>query len=445
MSIVIFAGPTISQARILDTIDAEVLPPVCMGDVYRVAKRQPRAIGIVDGYFDGVPSVWHKEILWALDSGIPVFGAASMGALRAAELHPFGMIGIGRIYEAFRDGELEDDDEVAVHHGPGEVGYVSLSEAMVNIRATLARAVDEQTIDQTLADALVRSAKDLAYPERNWDSLLDQAATPTSGAVDLGPLRDWLPDGRVDQKHSDAVAMLAAIKHHLDHEQEWTAPVFEFEWTVMWDQLVNRSAGPQQSLHTRLILDQVRRDPATYQQLRLRAAHKLFASAPAKPEHTVDPGDLKRALTRFRADNGLYSRRALDEWMANNGLDENGLETMIADKVRLEANIADAAEDVSSQMLEELERDEHYGELAAEAEQMTAVLQRFGCSDPAPDDLGLSTTQLTLWYFEGLLEIPVPDDLDAFVRENDYFNRAEFEQMMTRQYIWFQHKLEKSR
>ena len=116
------------------------MPPVAQGDVYRAALSRPRAIGIIDGYFSGAPSVWHKEILWAMSEGVPVFGAASMGALRAAELHEFGMRGIGRIFEAFRDGVLEDDDEVAVVHGPAEIGYLPASEAMVNIRATLALA-----------------------------------------------------------------------------------------------------------------------------------------------------------------------------------------------------------------------------------------------------------------------------------------------------------------
>ena len=48
--------------------------------------------------------------------------------------------GVGRIFEAFRDGVLEDDDEVAVVHGPPETGYLALSEPMVNIRGTLGRA-----------------------------------------------------------------------------------------------------------------------------------------------------------------------------------------------------------------------------------------------------------------------------------------------------------------
>ena len=75
------------------------------------------AIGIIDGYFENIPSVWHKEILWAMSQGIHVFGSASMGALRAAELAPFGMEGVGAIFEAYRDGWLEDDDEVASEDG----------------------------------------------------------------------------------------------------------------------------------------------------------------------------------------------------------------------------------------------------------------------------------------------------------------------------------------
>ena len=40
-----------------------------------------RRIGIIDGHFGNVPSVWHKEILFALSKGVEVSGAASMGAL----------------------------------------------------------------------------------------------------------------------------------------------------------------------------------------------------------------------------------------------------------------------------------------------------------------------------------------------------------------------------
>jgi len=142
VSVYVFTGPSLSAEQSRELLDAVYLPPVSQGDVYRVALKRPQAIGIIDGYFERVPSVWHKEIMWAMKEGIHVFGSASMGALRAVELEAFGMEGVGAVYEAFRSGELEDDDEVAVVHGPAETGYLSVSEAMVNIRFTLARAQD---------------------------------------------------------------------------------------------------------------------------------------------------------------------------------------------------------------------------------------------------------------------------------------------------------------
>src|SRR5262249_44516336 len=116
VSLVVFTGPTLSAAEASAELEALYLPPVAQGDVYRAALQGPRAIGIIDGTFERDPAVWHKEILWAMERGIRVFGSASMGALRAAELASFGMEGVGAIFAAYRDGVLEDDDEVAVAH-----------------------------------------------------------------------------------------------------------------------------------------------------------------------------------------------------------------------------------------------------------------------------------------------------------------------------------------
>src|SRR5438034_1893547 len=139
MSIYVFTGPTLPPQHAQGILEAIYLPPVSQGDVDRIARTKPQAIAIVDGYFHQVPAVWHKEILWALSQGIRVFGSASMGALRAAELESFGMEGVGWVFEEFRSGRLEDDDEVACLHSAVEVNGVLLtaSEPMVNIRRTL--------------------------------------------------------------------------------------------------------------------------------------------------------------------------------------------------------------------------------------------------------------------------------------------------------------------
>jgi hypothetical protein len=71
-------------------------------DVVRVL---PSIIILADGVFSANLSVWHKEIVYALQyPGVKaIYGTASMGALRASELDFLGMVGIGRIYEWFQE------------------------------------------------------------------------------------------------------------------------------------------------------------------------------------------------------------------------------------------------------------------------------------------------------------------------------------------------------
>ncbi len=186
---VVFLGPTLPLADARALCEAVYLPPARRGEVLAAVERYaPTSIALIDGYFDQVPSVWHKEILFALHHGIKVAGAASMGALRAAELGSFGMMGIGRVFEAYATGRFspfeltfEDDDEVAVAHGPAETGYAS-TVAMVDIRATLASAVEQHVLSIAEAEAMAAVAKSLFYKDRTYARLLAGAA-----AGGLGP------------------------------------------------------------------------------------------------------------------------------------------------------------------------------------------------------------------------------------------------------------------
>jgi hypothetical protein len=214
MRAVIFSGPSLPLAFRPCDPALEWRPPVRQGELYEAALTRPAIIGIIDGYFEVMPTVWHKEILWAMAQGIHVYGSASIGALRAAELHTFGMVGIGRVFAAYRDGIVSDDDEVAVLHGPEELGYPAVTEAMVNIRATLDKAVAEGIVDASLAARLTEIAKMLFYKERSWDAILRFAAGGGApSAVDNFSAR--LPSEQVDQKRIDASAMVAAIRAHL--------------------------------------------------------------------------------------------------------------------------------------------------------------------------------------------------------------------------------------
>jgi hypothetical protein len=212
---VIFAGPSLPPAYRPPDPSLEWRPPVKQGEVHETALGRPAIIGIIDGYFEVTPTVWHKEILWAMAQGIYVYGSASIGALRAAELHRFGMVGIGQIFAAYRDGILTDDDEVAVLHGPKELGYPAVTEAMVNIRATLDRAAAEGVIAGWMASRLTEIGKAQFYKERSWEAIFQRAAAIGVPARPLADLAVWSRSGQVDQKRVDALEMVEVIRARL--------------------------------------------------------------------------------------------------------------------------------------------------------------------------------------------------------------------------------------
>jgi len=170
----VFLGPSLpvgDAVRILG--DAAYLPPVAVGDVYRLVREaRPRRVVIIDGYFERMAAVWHKELLWALEQGVALYGAASMGALRAAELADFGMVGAGRVYRGYRSGRLVADDEVAVVHGPAERGYPAMSTALVDLRAGLDTAVRRGVVSRRCQARLLELAREMFYRDRSWEALV---------------------------------------------------------------------------------------------------------------------------------------------------------------------------------------------------------------------------------------------------------------------------------
>src|SRR5690242_11602606 len=270
--IFVFLGPALAEKEARAEFDAIYLPPVAAGDVYRLWGRRPRAIGIVDGYFDRVPAVWHKEIMWMMERGVHVFGGAGMGALRAAELDGFGMHGVGWVYQAFRQGALGRDDEVAIRHGTAEDGYRPLSEAMVNIRQTLSAAERQGIISPATAGLLLAAGTALYYPERTWPELLRAAGDTRAEPAELDALRRWLPAGRIDQQAADAVAMLREMRGFLAADPAPQQVSWTMADTAMWEVARRRAdvlardapAGSRPLLER--MLDEIRlRGPGAYE------------------------------------------------------------------------------------------------------------------------------------------------------------------------------------
>lgn len=235
---VVFLGPTMSIHEAKSHLDALYLPPAKQGDVYSAyLKYRPQIIGMIDGNFENVPSPWHKELLYVISHGVHVLGSSSMGALRAAELSHYGMIGCGKIYDAFKSGELGDDDEVAILHGPACLGYPYLSEAMVNIRSTLESAYLNNVISKELHNYLVIEAKKTFYKERKYSTLIKQCSNFSLFSEEIEHFKLWLETGHIDQKKADAIVMFKVINQIIYKKIKPEENHFEFENTMFWQGL----------------------------------------------------------------------------------------------------------------------------------------------------------------------------------------------------------------
>jgi hypothetical protein len=164
----VFVGPTLAAQDVAAAAPgATIHPPVAHGDLLRLDLGPGDTAVIVDGYFHHVASVRHKEILWLLAKRVRVIGCASMGALRAAELAPYGMVGNGVVFEMYRDGTIDADDEVAVPHTE-DLDYRKLGVPLVNVRHAVAAAQRAGVLADAEAAAVVAAGQALHYTGRSW-------------------------------------------------------------------------------------------------------------------------------------------------------------------------------------------------------------------------------------------------------------------------------------
>lgn len=207
--IVVFLGPSLPADRARKILEADYLPPAKRGDIYRAAKEGADIICLIDGVFFQECSVAHKEILDALQMGVEVLGASSMGALRASEMDVYGMEGVGEIYRAYKQGDLISDDEVALIFDPLE--FEPLSEPLVNIRHNLEIALQRGIIEQAEREVLLHAAQSLYFPKRSYEAMIKACQERISPGV-LRRFQEFINEERRDLKGEDAIAALKRVR-----------------------------------------------------------------------------------------------------------------------------------------------------------------------------------------------------------------------------------------
>ncbi|MDY7103225.1 MAG: TfuA-like protein [Actinomycetota bacterium] len=384
---VVFVGPTLTRDAVARVLDADVRGPAAAGDVARAAAHRPAAILVIDGIYERTPAVGHKEVLWALSEGVAVYGAASMGALRAAELDRFGMIGVGEVYRQLRDGQVIADDAVAVAHLGAEHDHRPTTVALVDIVAALDDAVAAGVVEAADARALIGAARALHYTERIWPSVLERAAAELRPEV-VGPLRTWLRSGTRSQKADDARAALERVRADLDAGPVTPPPRdWELARTVHWRRVETSlglsSRGPDgratvgqatrgHSVDDRTagVLEAVRRSDdyvETYQ----RALLQRLASELAR-QHGVDL-DPVSAMAELRTRLGLIADDTFAAWLDANDLDADRCARLALDQAATAWADERYGDDAAAQVADVLRIRGRYAPLAADAGERVAA------------------------------------------------------------------------
>ncbi|WP_164010136.1 TfuA-like protein [Pyxidicoccus trucidator] len=425
MKVFIFTGPTLRPEEARAELDAIYLPPVQQGDVYRAAREGPVAIGIIDGFFEHVPAVWHKEILWAMSEGIHVFGASSMGALRAAELSAFGMEGVGDIFAAFERGELEDDDDVAVAHAGAEDGWRPLSEAMVNISATLSAAWVERVVREDTRNVLERAAKALFYVERAWPVVMARGARAGVHPSQLDALKAWLPKGRVDQKKADALALLRTLRERLEAGLSPKKVAFPFQHTDAWEEArrragrlpLRRDARALEGVASESLLDELRLRGSLGAARRAGMARALAVEEARRLGREPAAEELQATAESLRHERGL-APESFERWQAEQQVDDLGRLLRDESHVRWVETLFEP--DVLRHLADHLRLTGEYGELLARARDKERVLAEAGQVVPRLEDAGITEDMLWRWYFEERQGRLLPESLGRAARDDGF-------------------------
>ena len=215
IKIIVYTGlslPFDEAKNILDTTEnLEVVykRPIKRGDLNLALKENPDIIAIIDGVFHQSSAVGHKEILNVLNNGVKVYGASSMGALRASELDTLGMIGVGYVYEQYATGKVDSDDDVAVMLDSETLE--ALSEPLINMRYVFTNAFDENIISESEKEELLNIAKKTYYPKRNYAKVLSESSLDNDKK---SRLIDFIRTS-ADIKKEDAKELLETIKNEL--------------------------------------------------------------------------------------------------------------------------------------------------------------------------------------------------------------------------------------
>ncbi len=169
----VLVGPSLPQSN-RERLEGGFVfhPPAVRGSLVAIAKCErrnkapfvPPVILVIDGEFGNGQAISLTEIRAVINMGATIFGATSIGALRAVEARTVGMTGIGGIFRDYLTGRRVNDSDVAV--ATSETG-VALGPSVCDVDS-LAPAF-ETIHNEPLPIGLIETLRRTYYLDRSYE------------------------------------------------------------------------------------------------------------------------------------------------------------------------------------------------------------------------------------------------------------------------------------
>jgi hypothetical protein len=427
--VICYLGPSLPLHRAVDLAPNVIYrPPAKQCDILSdTVEIQPDRIILIDGEFLQSLSVWHKELIFAMSKGVKVYGASSMGALRAADLWRQGMIGTGLIYEWYRDGVTEDDSEVALLYQFNPKGvYSSLTIPMVNIRSTISHYAEMLNFSNDHQQALLSAARRIHFTTRTTEKLF-KCWEPIIGET----ITAFAVNNLIDQKAIDAEAILA--RYALLEPDPASKPPKEnglskFFWAA-YDRdrkiTIGSTRVEQQHIEGYIALHAIDHHQILWDAKNFHLAHTLAE----KLGVTITEDDVTHEQMRFCARHSITTEEQRSRWLSENNFTLGEFMIMIirmAAVRRLQDWLSSSLVPIESTKitLDYLKMHNSYNYWAKECADKERLMQEKGVDDNL-SVTGKEPVELLLYQHSQKSGITVDGSIDEFVTEAGFATRFE--------------------
>jgi len=328
MRIAVFLGPSLPHSRAREILPGDYYPPARQGDLLWAVREGYDLLALIDGedYTSG-PLTWHKEILYALSRGLRVVGSSGIGALRAAELYPYGMEGVGRIFRLYQEGLLERDDAVAAPFYFCEGEWVRLGEPLVNLLSTLEKCELQGELSKDEKDSLEEIARSLYYKERSFETLLQRGEKKGFFGVSRKmELEETFARNRVDLLRDDAIALLEYVQEGKIPEKTGEISCEKWKTSHIFRRIFEEER-PCSIEDERVTLGEIAawgvvETPEGFSLAKRGLNRRLGLEFARHLELEVSPEEVEQETIRFRRRRKIATQKSLDEWLKRNHLEE---------------------------------------------------------------------------------------------------------------------------